>query len=224
MRIILLFALTLCFTVAGNSQTTRPSSVNDLVMDCMKTNGEVKNKQVVIWFPYNFWEIIGEQIHSSPEFTKKLVTEMKEYLMFCVVDYTLSDNQLHFKSEADIRKTLVLADSTNKEWRPLADDELTPNASTMLENLKPVMAQFLGQMGEGMRIFLFKAPKENGRNLISVSSKNIMHLSWSSASVSWKLPLASMVPQKTCPVDNEKLNGTWNYCPVHGVKLNQMVQ
>lgn len=58
-----------------------------------------------------------------------------------------------------------------KEWRPLGESELTPDASTLLENLKPVMGQFLGQLGEGMRLFLFKAPKENGRNVITVSSK-----------------------------------------------------
>ena len=101
MKFILTFILVFALTVA-NSQKLKPTSTNDLVMECMKTNGEGPNKQMTIWFPYNFWEIIGEQMKASPEFVENIVTQMKDYMMFCVVDYTTSSSGISFKTDAEI--------------------------------------------------------------------------------------------------------------------------
>jgi hypothetical protein len=83
------------------------------------------------------------------------------------------------------------------------------------------MAQMLGQFGEGMRIYLFKAKKINGQPVINIMTKNNFTLSWNSASLTWKLPLSSVLPPKFCSVDNEQMKGNWNYCPIHGVKLDK---
>jgi hypothetical protein len=36
---------------------------------------------------------------------------------------------------------------------------------------------------------------------------------------SWRLPIGSLVLPRTGPVDGEMLNGAWDYCPWHGVRL-----
>lgn len=36
----------------------------------------------------------------------------------------------------------------------------------------------------------------------------------------WRLPLSSLLPPRLCPIDDEKLNGAWKFCPTHGVELN----
>ena len=218
MRIITVAFLFLAVTVAA--QNTRPSSTNDLVMECMKTNGEGASKQMSIWYPYNFWQIIGDQMKSSPEFTRHIVTEMKDYMMFSVVDYTIGSSGLTFKTDVEIRQSLKLIDSSNTVLTPLRDDEISAEAKTLLQNLQPIMAQILGQLGAGMRIYLFKAKKVNGQPSVNVSTKNAFTLSWDTTRLTWKTPFASMLAPKFCPVDKEQMKGTWNYCPMHGVKLD----
>ena len=220
MKFLLTFILVFSLTVA-NSQKLKATSTNDLVMECMKTNGEGANKQMTIWFPYNFWEIIGVQMKASPEFIENIVTQMKDYMMFCVVDYTTSSSGITFKTEAEIRQSIRLTDSSKNVLKPLEDKEISEDAKRLLKNLRPVMAQMLGQFGEGMQIYLFKAKKINGQPTINVMTRNSFTLSWNTTSLNWRLPLSSVLPSKFCPVDNEKMKGNWEYCPIHGKRLEK---
>jgi len=220
MKFILTLIAILSMATA-NAQKLKPTSVNDLVMECMKTSGEGANKQMVIWFPYNFWEIIGDQMKISPQFIENITTQMKDYMMFCVVDYTTSSSGINFKTDEEIRKTIKLTDSSKNISKPLEEQDISSDAKHLLQNLQPMMAQMLGQFGEGMRIYPFNAKKVNGKPSINVVTKNNFTLSWDTTNLNWKLPLSSVLPPKFCPVDNEQMKGTWEYCPIHGVKLDK---
>ena len=54
---------------------------------------------MAIWLPYNFWGIIGEQMKLSSDAEQNISNVMKDYLMFAVVDYTMSGGGITFKSE-----------------------------------------------------------------------------------------------------------------------------
>ena len=41
-------------------------------------------------------------------------------------------------------------------------------------------------------------------------------------SLTWDLPMSSLISEKRCPEDDELMNGTWNYCPIHGDKLEEV--
>jgi hypothetical protein len=207
------------FVSFAHSQKLKPANTNDFVIECMKTNAEGTHRQTTIWFPYNFWEIVGEQMKSSPEFTQNIVGHMKSYMMFCVVDYWVSGTELSFKSEDEIRSTLKLTDSSNEIFNPLPEQDIDAEAKQLLQHLRPTMAQMFGQFGKGMRIFLFKPKQTNGQVQFNVLKKNCFSLSWDNTRLTWKLPLSSVLPPKFCPVDNEQMKGNWEYCPVHGVKL-----
>lgn len=217
---LLLLLVSFVFITAGFGQKLKPTSTNDFVMECMKVNGEGANKQMVLWLPYNFWEIVGEQMKVTPEFVENIVNQLKNYTLFCVVDYTTTSTGLIFKTEEQMRKTFKLTDSSGNVLAPLEEKDISEDVKHLLKNLEPITAQMLGQFGEGMKIFLFKATKSQGQPVIDVSTKNTFTLSWDKCSLTWKLPFASVLPPKRCPVDNETMKGNWNYCPEHGVKLN----
>ena len=218
MKILLHFIVLLSFTSAI-AQKIKPTSTNEFIQECMKTSGEVGNKQIAIWLPYNFWTLVGDQIKVSPEFEENLVNQMRDYIMFCVVDLTLRNADLQFKSEEEIRNSIRLTDSSKNIYKPLEDIDISSDAKRLVQTLKPVMAQMLGQFGTGTRIYLFKAKIVDNQPSINVMTKNSFTLSWNSTSFTWKLPLSSILPPKYCPVDNEKMKGNWEYCPIHGVKL-----
>lgn len=220
MKYTLTFLSILLTMATTYGQKLKPTSTNDFMMECMKTNGEDVNKQMALWIPYNFWEIIGGQMKASPEFVQNIITRMKDYTMFCIVDYTTSSAGISFKSDEEIRKTIKLVDSSKTILKPLDDKEISTDAKELIRHLEPMMAKMLGQFGGGMKIFLFKAKKANGEPVINVSTKNKFTLSWNSTDLSWKLPFSSVLPPKRCPVDNEQMKGNWNFCPEHGTPLN----
>src|SRR6202012_2066868 len=69
-------------------QPPKPST-HDFIMDCMKSTGELPHKEMVLWIPAQFWEIVGTQMNIPVETVAAIRKEMSPYMMFCIVDYTM---------------------------------------------------------------------------------------------------------------------------------------
>jgi hypothetical protein len=205
----------------SKAQNLKPTNINDFVIECMKYNGEIPHKQMGLWLPYNFWQIIGEQMKLSPDAVRDIVNKMKGYMMFAVVDYTISGTQYTFKSEDEIRKSIKLYDSSKNIYLPINTENISPDATRMLSYFQPTLAKLLGQFGEGMHVFLFEAKQIDGKPAIDITKVYHFSLSWEQANLKWTLPFASILPPKYCPVDNEQMKGNWYYCPFHGAKLDK---
>ena len=218
MKYFLLLALSIS-VLATNAQKAVSVNSSDLVAECMKNAGELPAKQMAIWFPYNFWQLIWEKANINPDLIREISNEMSNYLMFAVVDYTVSGTNISFKSEEVIRKSILLIDSSKVMYRPLEEKDITPNAARLMGAIQPMMAQLLGQFGEGMRIFLFDAKKINGKPAIDIATPNRFSLRWDQTTLKWNMPFASILPAKHCPADGEEMKGNWTYCPFHGLKL-----
>ncbi|MBX3254520.1 MAG: hypothetical protein KF862_10295 [Chitinophagaceae bacterium] len=219
----ILFTIFLILSLATvNAQSIKVASVTDFVQECTKNYDDGGlNKQMAIWLPYNFWEIIGDQINTPAEYIDNLVSQMKDYMLFCVVDYTSNGSNISFKSADEIRKSIKLTDTSKIALKPLEEGEISTDIKQLIQYLQPVFARLLGQFGGGMQLFLFRAKNINGHPAINVATKNTFTLSWNTTSLTWRLPLASVLPPKFCTTDNEKMQGNWNYCPIHGVKLDK---
>ena len=203
-----------------NAQSIKEVNTTDLIFECTKYSGQLPTKQVAIWYPNDFWTIIGTQMKFPPETMSRISNEMKNYLMFAVVDYTLMPTgKIIFKSEDEIRKTMLLIDSSKKTYFPLREEEMSNGAKKLQEVLKPIMEKMLGQFGEGMRMIIFKAPNVDEKNILDITKKGNFTLNWDSTSLKWRLPFYSVLAQKICPVDNEEMKGNWFFCPEHGKKL-----
>ncbi len=221
MKIFLTLLLSSLFLITAAQKTKVPSS-NDLLIDCMKIKGEIPTKQMVIWFPIDFWIIVGKQMKISPDFMNKLIDNMSNYMTFAVVDYGMTgEADLIFKSEEEIRKSIKLIDSSKNIYLPLADNEISLESFKIIDAMKPAMANLLGQFGRGMQIFVFKAKKDKtGANVINITRENNFSLKWDKVFVSWQMPFASVLESKFCPIDMDEMKGNWKYCPTHGKKLD----
>ena len=126
-----LFILTFLFltTFFLKAQTVKNVNTTDLIFECTKYSGSLPSKQIAIWYPNDLWTIIGSQMKLPPEIMKIISNEMKNFLMFAIVDYTLTTTgKIIFKSEDEIRKTISLTDFLKKEYFPLKNEEMSNGA------------------------------------------------------------------------------------------------
>ena len=93
---VLFTLLLMLFIKTGTAQKINSANINDFVSECIKTTGTGTNNQMAFWLPYNYWELVGNEMKFSPEILKQLVNEMKNYMMFCVCDYTVTPAGLIF--------------------------------------------------------------------------------------------------------------------------------
>jgi hypothetical protein len=215
-----LFVFFLFTTSFLKAQSVENLNTTDLIFECTKYSGLLPSKQIAIWYPNDFWVIMGNQMKFPPETISKISNEMKNYLMFAIIDYTFtSTGKMIFKSEEDICKTILLTDSSKTSYYPLKSEEMSMGAKKIQEELKPVMEKMFGQLGEGMRILLFNAPNTDGKNILNIKQKGSFSLNWDSTNLKWKLPFNSVLSPKFCPIDKEEMKGSWFFCPEHGKKL-----
>ena len=85
--------------------------------------------------------------------------------------------------------------------------------------MKPVLVNMLGPMGEHMEFFFFPRTSASGQPIADAKAEGSFRFGVGKDVYDWRLPLGSLLPQKTCPVDGERLSGAWEYCPWHGKKL-----
>lgn len=211
----------LCVSRPVFAQETRKVDLNSLITECTKSTGELTHRRMAIWFPVDFWRAVGQQMKITPETMETIIREMNGYMMFCVVDYSLDGVHYVFRTDSEIRPSLKMVDSLKTIYLPAAENDLSPLASSMLLSMRPTLAKMLGQMGEGMQIYLFDIKGSGGKPLVfDIGRKNRFLLTWGDVSLKWSLPLAAALPSKYCPIDQEVMKGNWDYCPFHGVKLN----
>ncbi len=214
--------LFVCLLGTGYSQQVMPTNLNDFIFDCTRSNGNGGTRQMAVWFPAEFWRFANAQNKNIPaSILQNIVTEMEDYMMFCVVDYTITGSEIHFKGEDEIKKNIRLIDTSKNIYIPLEEEDLSPTAKELINSFKPMMTQMLGQFGEGMQVVLFKAKKINGKPTIELTRKNSFILEVAQHRLKWSMPFASLLPPKYCPIDKEIMKGNWEFCPEHGVKLDK---
>ena len=211
-------------------QTATPATAAEVGMD---TSAMVKETQQIDqhsskmglfwWVPVEFWEQSAMKSGISAEEARQYFKPLRDYNMFLIGIGTLRLGTIDWRSDADVRKSIVLRDQAGNTYKPL--ETVSADARSFNDILKPMFKNMLGQFGEGVRIIYFPIKDSTGNIFAdprrsSEFSLVVTGLIDSGNNVyTWRLPLSSMTPPRYCPVGKEKLDASWKYCPWHGNKL-----
>ena len=219
-----IFTILLLGIIATDFGQIKKEEVNltDFIREIEQWKKENDRIQFVAWMPVDYWEIVGSQNNNvSPQTISQMKTAMKDFVLVYVLDMRINrDGTMEFKSTDEIKNDLALIDSANLKYYPLPEQKISENALKIGVQLKPFFAQNMGKMGQGINIFYFQAKDSKGQDLVNPRLKNSFRIREGGKEFGWVLPLVSLMPPKYCPVDKEKMKGNWNYCPIHGVKLD----
>lgn len=173
------------------------------------------------WLPSEYWAIAFEGNSSvSNEIKGQIKTAFSNYSLFCVADIQYIDyNTTTHKSYNDLKKTFSVIDSSGKVINAQEEDKVPTETLQMGNLLKPFLSNLIGKVGDGISIFYVKNIDVNGKPIFNPFKENSFKVTLSGHEFPWQLPLPSLLPKKHCPIDNKEMNGLWNYCPIHGVKL-----
>lgn len=202
----------------SSAQQHRPL-LTDLVNECQKWAEKEQRMSLTWWIPTEYWRFaLAGNKEVPPEAIDQLEKVFADYVIICVADLRVHSNgTLEFNDKSAIRKTLTFSDASGKTFAPLEDAQINDEALMVAERIKPMFEQALGQMGKGLYFFFFDV-KSGAIDAAGEGNFKVMH---SGSEFAWKLPLNSLLPPKYCPVDQEVMLASWNYCPTHGDKLGE---
>lgn len=213
--IIFLFIIFLCANTYSQVKAEKVELM-ELVGDLFITKKTDNNIKQVWWLPIEYWNIaLNDSKYSNQAIQEEINRILKDYVIFVVTNVDINLYGAFKSKEVEI----ALMGIDNKVYKPLERDDINKEVFSLLDILKPTIINMLGQLGEHMNFYVFKNLDEKDNLIAGPLQKGQIAIDVNNVDFTFRLPLSSMVEKKSCPVNNELLNGNWEYCPWHGKKL-----
>lgn len=211
----ILFLLT--FFAGLQISAQQKSTSEKMLEEIQYTRQSQGNLKLVWWIPADYWELaIGENGGATPEQIAYIKDLLEEYTIIIAGDYTI--NGTDFKVNK-LNNGVTLYGLQGEKVPLLKDSQIDAKVAIIInEVLKPLFTEMAGKMGSGMSFFVYNN-KKDGKIMIDPRKAGEFKVEVNKDVFTWQLPLVSLLSDKTCPVNQEKLPGNYVYCPIHGNKL-----
>lgn len=219
---ILLLSITLFYSFTSIGQYNENVNITELIRELQIWEKDDKEMSLTFWIPPSYWAISLKNSPDADEATiDNLNTVFKDVIFICVLDMELhSAGTMTYTSEKNLRRSISIVDAQGNTYSPLKEKELSQSLIRMSNTLKPMFAKMLGQMGEGMQFYFFEVKDAVGNNLINELKEGDFTVKHSNREFYYDLPIVELLAPKNCPTDGAVMKGNWNYCPIHGTKLD----
>ena len=194
---------------------------NELVEETQQTSPDDDRFRLVWWIPYEFWEVALSEDPSITEDDMAMFEEiLKDYNIVGVIDGEIGYlGNITYRSFESIKNSLSIKTEKGLQLQPMDKENVSGDANTLLEMMRPFIANMLGAMGENFYFYMFPAQSSNNTRILDPYKSGRFSIQVQDESFEFRLPLGSLFPKKACPVDGEMLSGAWNFCPWHGKAL-----
>lgn len=204
-------------------------NVTDLTIETQVASNDVDSFDVVWWIPTEFWEASMRQNPTvAPAQADMILGILKRYAVVGVVQGNISPfGAFTFMDRDTVREGLAVtyvADdgSITPISHRVVDD---PDLRLMLDQMKPILAAAMGNMGESFFFFPLPDTDDDGNRLVSPYEKGVLQFQIAaregqpSRTFEITLPVDSLFEPRICP-NGKPAHVSWNYCPWNGEKLD----
>lgn len=195
--------------------------LQEFIQETQKLDQGANSFRLIWWIPTEYWK---ESFRNAPNMTdgqkESFYKAVDDYIVLSVIDAkTTNFGSIVPSSRAEIISKLSLLIGPGKLMKSLPDTEVSNDARNLFAMMKPVMANMLGQFGQGMEFICFKGFDSKGRRLLEPMGNTSFSAKLGDAMFKWRLPLGSLLPPKYDPQTEEKFPGNYIYNPFTGSKL-----
>jgi hypothetical protein len=223
MKILSIYTIVFFLSYNTFCQSTKKVELSEYVNEIQKWSKDENKLALTFWIPSSYWSIaLQDNPEVNPEMIQQIEMAFQDYVIIIALDMEMNlGSSMVFRKEPEMRKSISIIDYQGNKHFPLKEYELGESALMFKDAIKPMFAQMLGKMGQGMNFYFFKVQDKENNNLINEFEKGKFTVRHSDKEFEYLLPLSTLLPKKKCPVDNVEMNGSWNYCPKHGAKLDK---
>lgn len=203
----------------GQNKELKNVVLDDLMTETQFSSDNPDKIEMIWYMPSSFWQISMLQ---DPTMTAQDAQDMVDltsaYELVAVVQGSIGTfGGITYVPVEKIRKDIEVTYGGEK-LRLLETSEYSPDLSSFLSMMKPMLVNMFGPMGENMHFMVFNSDKKDLLP-INLTSDNDFKITIDGFGKELNLPLSSLLKEKKCPVENELHSGKWDYCPYHGKKL-----
>ena len=230
MRLLLVLAMLslASFAHAIDKKKITEVDLNALTVEGQVMTGGASDIALVWWIPSEFWEVSMRQESMVPEEqVNQVMGVLKNHSVLAVVQANVSPfGSFQFFDKEQIMEGLkVEIVRANGDVETISHtDPSDPDLRIMLDQMRPILAQAMGSLGQNFYFFPLPDLDEKGNRLMSPYEKATLRVGLvnnaAPSTVELELPLDSLFVPRLCP-NGKPAHVSWTFCPWSGKKLKQ---
>lgn len=194
-----------------------------LIRETQKGSSNPSRMTLIWWVPEDYWRASfmarGDYNEATAE---EFYRALRPYTMVLVMDGRHSENgQVVYRPDTEVRSELMLRGMDGVDYRPIRPEQISEEAKTLIELMRPVFTNLLGPLGQNIRIYYFPARNKEGKPLTDPRASGLFSVFLGNREYRWRLPLSTVMPARKCPTCAEALSGAFKFCPYDGAKLSE---
>lgn len=208
-------------------------ALSDVDSNALTTEGQVmggtsENLDLAWWIPTEFWEVSVRGNPAVQEFqARQIIDTLSPYSVIAIVQADVSPfGAFSFFGEDAISAGMRIEHIDEDGTRTLIphDKEAAPDVVILLNQMVPVLAAAMGNLGENFYFFPLPDYDADDNRLMSPYEKGTIRVTLDTrengkASVlEIELPLDSLHVPRLCP-NGKPAHVTWSFCPWSGTRL-----
>lgn len=228
MRIVLLVSL-LLFAVGGYAIEPKPIAQVDttrLATDLQAMSASDRKLDLIWWIPVEFWESTFRQTEELPEArANEILGVLRNHSVLAVVQADVSNfGAFHFYEKDRVMSGLKVqaVDADGKTHGISHTEPADPDLRLMLDQLKPILSQAMGNMGDNFYFLPLPAFNDDGDRMPSPYERGLLRVilkrGETSSVLEVELPADSLFVPRLCP-NGKPAHVSWTHCPWSGKKL-----
>ena len=202
--------------------------VNALTTDTQAMGGNANSIDVVWWIPVEFWEANLRQSGEVPESQVDLMLGiLQSHTVLGVVQADISPfGAFYFFDKDKVMGGLKVEaiDAEGKVQTISHTEPADPDMRLMLDQMRPILAQAMGNMGENFYFFPLPAFDDEGERILSPYERGTLRVTLQrgeeNSSMDIEMPIDSLFVPRICP-NGKPAHVSWTYCPWSGKKLQE---
>jgi len=202
--------------------------LNALTVEGQVMTGGASELALVWWIPSEFWEVSMRQESMVPDAQiSQAMGVLKNHSVLAVVQASISPfGAFQFFEKDQIMEGLkVEIVRANGDVEVISHTEPSdPDLRIMLDQMRPVLAQAMGSLGQNF--YFFPLPDVDGKDnrLVSPYDKGTLRVGLVNSDVpataELELPMDSLFVPRMCP-NGKPAHVSWDFCPWSGKKLKR---
>jgi hypothetical protein len=175
---------------------------------------------MTLWLPDDFWRVaIGANGNLSEHGVDDYITVVHPYLLIAVLDADKGITAFHYTNPEALLGETRIEDSRGNIYKPLTPESMGEEMHNMIEVIRPIIGNMLGAFGQHMEYMVFSNSDKAGKPLVDARGKGALTVHVGETILSYRLPIASLLPRNVDPKSGESFPGTYLYNPYTGDKL-----
>jgi hypothetical protein len=191
-----------------------------MIRDVELVNKSADELVLSFWMPTEFWRVsLTSSGRMTPQGIDDFVKVLQPYTLIAVLQGKTGIGTIDYREPEYLVQAVTIEDARGNVYKPLAPSDVDAAMKGIVQAMKPMLTNMLGNMGSHMEFLFFPALSKDGQRIADPTKEGSMTVHFENTPLRYRLPLGCFLPAAVDAKTGEQFPGNYRYNPFTGSQL-----